>query len=73
MKIFIKVSGQNESEIEKAIDIYNSTDLPNTEKYISFGNNLVMANMVTNMLQNGFKATYDVDSDDLYFYKKERK
>lgn len=71
MTIYIKVSGQDDEDIEKAIEIYNTTN--NTDKYISFGNNLVMANMVVKMLQAGFKATWDIDSENLLFYKKERK
>jgi len=62
MEIALTVSGQDRKEINDAIDKYKNLHDELNKKcddiYISFGNNLVSAELVANMLIDGFTPTW---------------
>ena len=74
IEITIKVGGQDEDELDNAIDIYDDLRAQNvdfTRLYLSFGNNLVMAPLVARLLHSDFTPC-QTTNDELTFYKEKR-
>lgn len=77
-EILINVTGQDEEEIENAIDLYTKLKKEDAARviYINFSYNLISAEMVSYMIYHNFcMQPYHISTDKttLTFFKREEK